>query len=135
MRSLVVEDDFTARKLMQRMLLGYGDCDVAVDGKEALEAFGQARGEGASYDLICLDIMMPRMNGHEVLEQIRAQEASHGILGKDGVKVVMTTALADSGNILRAFDEQCEAYLVKPVKRVPLTERLQEFGLVGETSE
>ena len=39
MRVLIVEDDFTSRKLLQKFLSPYGDCDIAVDGKEALEAY------------------------------------------------------------------------------------------------
>jgi two-component system, chemotaxis family, chemotaxis protein CheY len=64
MRCLIVEDDFVGRKLMQKYLSDYGECDVAVDGEEAVEAFRQAVENETPYDLICLDIMMPNMNGH-----------------------------------------------------------------------
>ena len=63
MKALVVEDDFTSRLIMQEMLLGYGSVHIAVNGREALDAFMVAFEKGAPYDLICLDIMMPELDG------------------------------------------------------------------------
>ncbi|MCA1987263.1 MAG: response regulator, partial [Desulfovibrio sp.] len=65
MRVLIVEDDFTSRKLMQTILSPYGDCDVAVNGREAVEAFQNALNSAKPYDLVCMDIMMPEMDGQE----------------------------------------------------------------------
>lgn len=129
MKTLIVEDDFTSRKLLQLMLLPLGECDVAVNGKEALDAFRLAASEGKRYDLICLDIMMPEMDGHEVLKEIRRMEEEEGIVGRQAVKVIMTTALDDSKNILKAFNEQCEGYLVKPIEKRQLVEKLYSLGL------
>ena len=78
MKCLIVEDDFAARRLLQRYLSSHRDCDIAVDGNEAVEAFRQATDEKEPYDLICLDIMMPNMNGHEALKAIRQIESEHG---------------------------------------------------------
>ena len=132
MKALIVEDDFTSRKVMQLMLLPFGECDIAVNGFEAIAAFRAAAAERNRYDLICLDIMMPEMDGHAVLREIRRIEEEEGIFGRDGVKVIMTSALSDSGNILKAFNEQCEAYLVKPIEKRKLFEILQNLGLLNE---
>lgn len=129
MRVLVVEDDFTSRRLLSLYLAPYGECDVAVDGHEALEAFRMALEEKQPYDVICLDIMMPNMDGHEALKRIRALEEEHGVLLGEGVKIIMTTALGDSKNIFKAFNEQCEAYLVKPIEQEKLAEELKKLGL------
>lgn len=130
MKCLIVEDDFAARRLLQRYLSGYGDCDVAVDGNEAVEAFSQATDEKEPYDLICLDIMMPNMDGHEALKAIRQIESDHGINGLDGVKVIMTTALGDSKNVMGSFREGCEAYIVKPVEKDIFIQEMVNLGLV-----
>jgi two-component system, chemotaxis family, chemotaxis protein CheY len=129
MKCLIVEDDFVGRKLMQKYLSDYGECDVAVDGEEAVEAFKLAIENKLPYDLICLDIMMPNMNGHEVLSTIREIEIWHGINGLDGVKVIMTTALGDSENVMGSFREGCEAYIVKPVRKDALLAEIEKLGL------
>lgn len=130
MKCLVVEDDFAARRLLKRYLSDYGDCDVAVDGREAVESFRQAMDEKEPYDLICLDIMMPNMDGREALRAIRQIEHEHGIEGLDGVKVIMTTALGDSKNVIGSFREGCEAYIVKPVEKDKLLEEMENLGLI-----
>ena len=91
MRALVVEDDFTSRRIVQKILSNFFDCDVAVDGEEALVAFEDSLENGPRYQLICLDIMMPNLDGHEALTKIRALEEKHDIHGLEGVKVIMTS--------------------------------------------
>jgi two-component system, chemotaxis family, chemotaxis protein CheY len=130
MKTLVVDDDFVCRKLLHTILSRHGECDIAVDGKEAVDAFDIASRDGRPYDLICLDIMMPDMDGHEVLRMIRSLEERSGIGGLDGVKVIMTTALSDYGNVRQAFREQCEGYLTKPIDKAKLLELLRSFDLL-----
>jgi two-component system, chemotaxis family, chemotaxis protein CheY len=130
MKTLVVEDDFTGRLVLQGMLAPYGTVHIAVDGKEALEAFRRAAATVAPYDLICLDIMMPGMDGHAVLKEIRAFEEARGIAGPAAVKIFMTSALSDGANVFKAFREQCEAYLVKPIDRQKLIAQLKTFKLI-----
>lgn len=132
MKCLIVEDDFAARKLLQVYLSDYADCFIAVNGHEAVEAIREALEEGESYDLICLDIMMPEMDGHKALEAIRQVEKEHGIGGLDGVKVIMTTALDDSKNIMGAFRTGCEAYIVKPIRKEKLLEEIKQLGLLAK---
>jgi two-component system, chemotaxis family, chemotaxis protein CheY len=131
MKALVVEDDFTGRLVLQEMLSVYGTVHIAVNGKEALEAFMRAAATTAPYDLICLDIMMPGMDGHEVLREIRAFEEVRGISGPDATKIFMASALSDGPNVLQAFREQCEAYLVKPIDRKKLIDLLTKFKLIS----
>ena len=63
MKTLIVEDDFTSRLLLQELLRRFGPCHVAVNGVEAVDAVTAALTANAPYDLICLDIMMPVMGG------------------------------------------------------------------------
>mgnify|MGYP001293260122 CR=1 FL=1 len=130
LRVLIAEDDFVSRRLLQRFLSAHGDCDVAVNGKEAVEAFRLAWEAGQPYDLICLDIMMPEMDGHEVLRRIREIEHGKNAGGLTGAKVIMTTALGDYENIMAAFKEQCEAYVVKPIDKQTLLEKIRFTGLL-----
>jgi two-component system chemotaxis response regulator CheY len=130
MRTLIVEDDFSSRLLLQKFLEPYGECHIAVNGREAVDAFRLARRDGPPYDLICLDIMMPEMDGQTVLKEIRALEKDAGIPEGDGVKILMTTSLKDGKNVMTAFREFCDAYLVKPVDRAKLLESLHKFRLI-----
>ncbi|MDD3174832.1 MAG: response regulator [Herbinix sp.] len=130
MKTLIVEDDFVSRRLLQSMLEPFGKVDIAVNGLEALEAFKLAIDEQNRYDLICIDILMPEMNGQELLKNIREYEEMLGVSGLDGVKIIMTTAIGDFGNIKSAFVEQCDAYMVKPIDRNKLVQKLQDMGLI-----
>ena len=130
MKTLIVDDDFVSRLVLQNVLMAYGEAHIAVNGKEAIEAFTVALRMGNPYDVICLDIMMPEMDGQDVLRSIRRIEAEHDILGNAGGKIIMTTALADGKNIMHAFNSQCEAYLVKPIDPLQLFKQLKDLGLL-----
>ncbi len=131
MKILIVEDDFVSRTVLQEMLNPLGLCHQAVDGREAVAAFQRALDEKAPYDLICLDIMMPNMDGQEALRQMRQLEKERGIGGSDMVKVIMTTALGDAKNIMAALVKgSCDGYLVKPIVREALLAKIRELGLI-----
>jgi two-component system chemotaxis response regulator CheY len=130
MKALIVEDDMPSRKFLQKVLEQYGTVEAAVDGQAGIDMFSAAFESGAPFDLVCLDIMLPKMDGQEVLKKIRSYEQEHGVSGLDGVKIIMTTALRDSKNIINAFIEQCEAYLAKPIERDALIAELRSFGLI-----
>ncbi|HOS97149.1 MAG TPA: response regulator [Deltaproteobacteria bacterium] len=130
MKILIVDDDFTSRILLQEMLSPYGQCHVAVNGREAIEAFMVAWNEGSPYDLVCLDIMMPEVDGQTVLKGIRAMEETEGVPLGNGVKIIMTSALDDKENVLSAFKELCDAYLVKPINKVKLLGYLRDLRLI-----
>jgi len=132
MKVLIVEDDFISRLLLQNLLIPYGEVHIAVDGKEALDAVGQAFKENKPYDLICLDIMMPEMDGQIALKQIREMEKEKGIQGPQETKVLMTTALDDPKNVFEAYYKGgASSYLVKPVDKAKLERELQALGLIG----
>jgi two-component system, chemotaxis family, chemotaxis protein CheY len=132
MKTLIVEDDFTSRLVLQGLLGRYGECHVAVNGKEAVEACADALITGKPYQLVCLDIMMPEMDGLAALKQIRADEERVGILSTSGAKIVMTTALGDLKNIMKAYDGLCDAYLTKPIDGERLHQTLDKLSLRGQ---
>ena len=74
MRILLAEDDYVTRKFMTGFLSKYGECDVTVDGMEVVDAFMMALEDEEPYDLVCLDIMMPVMDGYQALMGIRNLE-------------------------------------------------------------
>ena len=131
MRTLIVEDDFTSRLLLQSFLHRFGECHIAVNGKEAIEAFRAAKKNGKGYDLVCMDIMMPEMDGQTAVREIREFEEAEGILSTDGVKIIMTTALDDVKTVIGSFQALCDAYLFKPIDKRKLLAHLTAFHLVA----
>jgi two-component system chemotaxis response regulator CheY len=131
MKTLIVEDDFTSRLLLQELLKSYGPSHVAVNGKEAVEAVRLALEAGEPYGLICLDVMMPEMDGQAALRNIRAQEEARGIVSSCGAKIVMTTALGDVKSVSAAYSGLCDAYLQKPIQKAKLLEDLRKLKLIS----
>ncbi len=130
MRILIAEDDFISRKYMMRFLSKYGECDVTVDGTEAIEAFIMALENGEGYDLICLDIMMPVVDGYQALQRIREIEKERGIPEEKAVKIIMTTALSEGKNVMKAFSLGCTAYAGKPIDQEKFENELRKLDLI-----
>ncbi|MBU1168231.1 MAG: response regulator [Proteobacteria bacterium] len=130
MKTLIVEDDFTSRLLLQELLKSYGQQHIAVNGEEAVEAVQKALEDDEPYDLICLDIMMPKKNGQQALKEIRAHEEARGIFSSDGSKIIMISALDDMKNLGAAYTNLCDAYLVKPIAKAKFILTLQELDLI-----
>jgi two-component system, chemotaxis family, chemotaxis protein CheY len=135
MRVLVVEDDFGSRRMMQKLLESYPDVevDVVVDGEESIEAFKMAWEENKPYELIFMDIMMPKMDGHEALKRMRALERDMGVKPSDEAKIVMTSVLEDPKNVIEAYyGGSATSYMVKPIDREKLERELSRIRGVGE---
>ncbi|MBN2714618.1 MAG: response regulator [Deltaproteobacteria bacterium] len=130
MKILIVDDEFTNRLLLQEISKEFATTHQAVDGKEAVEAVKAALEQGTPYDVILLDIMMPNMNGHEALREIRQIEESNGFKVGQGAKVIMVTALGDKKNVLDAFKEEADGYLVKPIEKSKLIRQLEKLDLL-----
>ena len=127
---LVVEDDFGSRRMMQKLLEEYGSVDVVVDGEEAVSAFKLASAENAPYDIVFLDIMMPKMDGQEALKLIRLYEKESAVLPMNEARIIMTTVLEDPKNVIEAyFKGGATSYIVKPVDRLKIRTELAKYGI------
>ena len=129
MRILLAEDDFVTRKFMMNFLSKYGECDVTVDGMEAVDAFMMALEEEEPYDLVCLDVMMPVMDGYQALVGIRNLEKERNVPDDKAVKVIMATALNDEKNVKMAFALGCTIYSGKPIDQERFDQALKKLGL------
>lgn len=115
MRILIAEDDITSRRFLLKFLSQYGECDLVVDGMEALDAYLISVKDKNQYDVICLDIMMPKVDGIKVLKAIRDFEKQRGILPENAVKIIMITALVDDEYAKMALELGCVGYVSKPI--------------------
>ncbi|WP_031483458.1 response regulator [Maridesulfovibrio frigidus] len=131
MKILVVEDEVASMKFISHLMVKYGECDTASDGIEAVRIFEVSLSSGPPYDLICMDIMMPEMDGHEALQKIRQLEELYSIPPKREVKVIMTTALDDPKNVMNAlFKGGADEYLVKPITSANVEEAMKKVKLL-----
>jgi two-component system chemotaxis response regulator CheY len=130
MKILVVDDSKTIRALVVQIMKEFGSCDIAEDGQQAVQIFNQALEDGWSYDLVCMDITMPVMNGQEALCEIRNIERANLIHYKDRVKIIMTTSETDVKNVQKALRGGADAYLVKPFKKEDMEEQLKILEMI-----
>lgn len=130
MRILIAEDDLTSRLFMNKFLSKYGKCDLAINGLEAIDLVAEAVKSDAYYDLICLDIMMPKVDGIKALKTIREIESTNLAQGEKPAKIIMTTALNDKETVEESYQYGCEAYAWKPIDVEKFRQVLQNLELI-----
>lgn len=130
MHILLAEDDFATRKYMEKFLSKYGDCDVTVDGMEAVDAFMIALEDGEGYDLICLDVMMPVMDGYQALKGIRNIERERNVPTDKSAKIIMTTVLNEERHVKMAFELGCTVFSAKPLDVNRFEDALRKLELI-----
>ncbi|WP_300029346.1 response regulator [uncultured Roseobacter sp.] len=120
MNILLVEDNDVDAMMFDRALRDARSDNTVVrarDGVEALEVLNQQDppfAAGAPF-VVLLDINMPRMNGHEFLQELRADDRI------SLVTVVVVTTSSDQGDIERAYERHASGYLVKPSRKSEMT--------------
>ena len=132
MKILIAEDDRVSRTFLQKFMQGSGEVEVAVDGMEAVDMYMDSIKKNDRYDLLCLDIMMPKVDGLKVLKVIRQIEKQQNIPAEEHLKIIMMTALADVGYVDAAFRQGCDAYASKPVDTEKVQEVMIKLGLVQD---
>ena len=130
MKFLVAEDDPTSALVIKKFLSAYGEVVVAGDGVEALEILMDTVKEGDAFDLICLDVMMPKASGIEVLTVIRKLEDDLGVAEEARIPIVMMTALSDMDYVDEAFGIGCDGYVAKPIDLDKVEELMRELEII-----
>lgn len=116
--------------VLDSMLGIFGETVLAENGAEGVWAAEEALAAADPFDLVCLDIHMPEMDGLEALHAIRAAELRHE--AKRSV-IVMVTASSDPEHMLRSLEQEgCDAFVVKPVLWQTLRGVISRHGLVDE---
>jgi len=113
MKLLLAEDEKDLSNAVSRVLRFYRyDVDQAFDGQQALDMLAET-----SYDLLILDVMMPKKNGFEVLKEIRDQ--------KSNIPVLVLTAKSELDDKLEGFEAGADDYLTKPFQIKELMARIK----------
>lgn len=109
---LVIEDEQKIQEIIKEFLIAYEySVDCASDGLDGIDMF-----RGNSYDLIILDIMMPKIDGFAALELIRKES---------DIPVIILTALEDEQNQMKGFDLEADDYILKPFSMNLLIRRVE----------
>lgn len=130
MKILVAEDDRLSRTFLTEFLQDYGEVTATEDGMQAIDAYLDSLKSQKPYDLFCLDIMMPKVDGLKVLKVIRGLETQYRVPAEEHLPIVMMTALADKDYIDQAFELGCDAYASKPLEMDKIKELMATLGLV-----
>jgi two-component system chemotaxis response regulator CheY len=130
MRSLIVDDDLVCRRLLAVALGRYGAVTQAATGAEAVQKVAHGLRHDEAFDLITLDILMPDVDGHAALTEIRRLEGGHERPPVAPACILMTSSLGDGRNVGKAFGAHCDGYLTKPVDIEKLMAQLAERGLL-----
>ena len=116
-RVLIADDNNQNRELLEAWLDSEGyEIEMAVDGEDTMAKVSEHQP-----DLILLDIMMPRMSGYEVCQQLKGNHDTRSI------SILMVTALNESGDIEKAVAAGCDDFLTKPVNRLELQTRVRSL--------
>ena len=124
-RVLIADDNEPNRELLEAYLAEI-DCEIAtaVDGRDTLEKVASFRP-----DVILLDVMMPRLSGFEVCQQLKDDPATSPIM------ILMVTALGELGDIERAVEAGTDDFLSKPVHKTELLKRVENMLKLRHVSD
>lgn len=123
-RILIVEDEGKLRRIASDFLKKEGFTVIeAEDGEQALDYI-----VSQNFDLIILDLMLPKINGWELLKEIRIKDST--------LPVIMLTARGSEEDILKGYEMKADEYIVKPVSMKVLVAKVKAFLRIyslGET--
>jgi len=129
MRALIAEDDAASGKFLKKLLEHHGDVTLCTNGLDAVNEFVDGIKNGKKYELVCLDIMMPKIDGYQALQSIRDAERKLGIPRISRTKVVMVSALDEEFDASYAVDDY-DDYLCKPIDVMKFEDIIRKLDLV-----
>jgi len=129
MKILLAEDDRLSRNFLERFMKDYGHCDSAADGMGAIDHVLESMKMHETYGLLCLDLMLPKVDGLKVLEVVRRLEEQYRVPAAERMKVIIMSAIADVNVIDQAFKLGCDAYASKPIDTEKIQKVMADLGL------
>ena len=128
MKILVADDDFVNRRFLEKIFSGYGEVTAVDNGMSAVDEAVRSMDQHDFFDLICLDIMMTRLDGYKTLEAIREAEHKYLISPERKAKIIMISALDEVAldNIQVCSDY--DAYICKPIVVDKFEKLLSKLG-------
>lgn len=136
LKILLVDDSKSAQLKIHEILSKYGECDQAYNGLEALDYFTSSILNQTPYDLVVMDVVMPKMDGFQASKEIMAFEERENIPRDQRTKIVMLTSKSEPKHMIKAqLEIGVTTYLTKPFEEETLIEALDNLGLLDASSQ
>jgi len=130
MRILVVDDDGPNRKLLTDIVSRLGECDATDGGEGALSAFQKAWEDWRPFNLIFLDVLMPDIDGRQVLLKIRELEKEKKISEQHQARIIMVTGASEEETVMDCLKNGCDEFIVKPIDIELVFEKVRRLGFM-----
>lgn len=130
MKILIAEDDVANAKFLSKYLGKFGEVIIATDGISAVDEYVNMLEKGERIDLVCLDIMMPKLDGYKVLASIRSAERKHGVSRMLRSKIIMTSALDESSFDSKLASDDYDDYICKPIDIIKFNNILKKLDII-----
>lgn len=118
-KKVLIVDDSKVATMTQQIILGaLSECEVII-AEDGISGVEMAVAEQP--DLILMDVVMPRMNGFEACQQIRAHEAT------ESIPIIIVTTRSEPANVDAGFASGCDDYIYKPIDAAQLLEKIEKL--------
>jgi len=127
MRCLIADDVSILRRIIENILNPFFEVILVNNGQEALKKFEESLKKKQPFDVVFLDIMMPKLNGIQTLEKMRQIELIYEVQKK--AKIIMVTILSDQDSVEEALEKGCDGYILKPYSPYNVLKALKRYGI------
>ena len=127
MKILIVDDEMAALTKMKILLGAFGDCALCTSSQQALQLCAKAIEGGRPFELITIDIHLGKADGNDLLEEINQLEAKQR---STPAKKLIVSASGTKENLVKAYQKGCDGFIVKPVQRDALEQKMLSMGYV-----
>ncbi len=126
MSKILIADDNAANRELIEAYLAVIDCEteMAVDGQDTIDKV-----KSFQPDLLLLDVMMPKLSGFEVCQQLKQSPETAGIM------ILMVTALNELGDVERAVKAGTDDFLSKPINKIEFLKRVENMLRIKDISD
>ena len=131
MKTLIIDDYELDRVALELILEDHAECTLVEGGKDAVQAFADAWKAKEPFDLICLDLQMPEMDGFEVLTLLRKMEKEMNLDEDEQSTIIVVSGQTDRASKVRCDELGCDSFLLKPLNKGSILLRLKLLGLMG----
>jgi CheY-like chemotaxis protein len=129
---MIVDDEMAALTKMKVLLGAFGECTLCTGSQQAVQLCAKAIEAGRPFELITIDIHLGRADGNDLLEEINQLEAKQRATP---AKKLIVTASGTKENLVKAFQKGCDGFIVKPVQRDALDQKMLSLGFVKKGAE